>query len=145
MKKYAGALLLIMATSLSLSAQEKKEKSIAPPAEAKLAFEKKFPGATKVKWGKEKNDYEVNFLDKQVEMAAVYDSKGVCRETEVSIPSNQLPITVKAYILKKYTGARIKEAAKITTANGILTYEAEVNKQDLIFDATGKFLKIAKD
>lgn len=145
MKHYTGALLIIMAVSLNLSAQEKKEKSTTPPPAAKIAFEKKFPGASKVKWEKEKMDYEVNFVEKGTEMSTVYDSNGICRESEVSIPTNQLPITVLAYIKDHFSGSKIKEAAKITDAAGIVSYEAEVNKQDLLFDSSGKFLKVAKD
>lgn len=81
-------------------------------------------------------------MNKLAEMSAVYDSNGVCKETELSIPGTRLPVAVKAYILKNYNGNKIKEAAKITAADGTVTYEAEVNKQDLIFDATGKFLLI---
>jgi hypothetical protein len=38
----------------------------------------------------------------------------------------------------------VKEAAKITQADGAIMYEAEVNGKDLIFDASGKFVKQEK-
>jgi hypothetical protein len=40
-------------------------------------------------------------------------------------------------------GATIKEAARITDANGKTTYEAEVRGKDLIFDEKGNYLKTA--
>ncbi len=39
----------------------------------------------------------------------------------------------------------MKEAAKITDAHGVVTYEAEVKGMDLLFDSAGKFLKEVKD
>ena len=42
-------------------------------------------------------------------------------------------------------GKNIKEGAKITKADGTVNYEAEVNGTDVIFDASGKFIKEAKD
>jgi len=46
---------------------------------------------------------------------------------------------------KNIRAKKIKEAAKITDAKGVVTYEAEVTGKDLIFDASGKFLKEIKD
>ncbi|MBC7865300.1 MAG: hypothetical protein IAF38_20155, partial [Bacteroidia bacterium] len=36
---------------------------------------------------------------------------------------------------------KVKEAAKITDAKGVVTYEAEIDNADYIFDSTGNFLK----
>ncbi len=36
----------------------------------------------------------------------------------------------------------MKEAAVIVKANGEVNYEGEVNGKDVIFDSTGKFLKV---
>lgn len=44
-----------------------------------------------------------------------------------------------------YKGKTIKEGAKITTADGTVNYEAEVDGKDVIFDTNGKFLKEVKD
>jgi hypothetical protein len=120
-------------------------KDITVPATVKTAFEKAFPASSKVKWEKEAANYEVNFLQQDKKMSAVYDSQGDLQETELTIKVTELPATVTAYIDQHHKGAKIKEAAKITKANGELNYEAEVNKTDLLFDADGKFIKEAKD
>ncbi|MFT3827958.1 MAG: PepSY-like domain-containing protein [Chitinophagaceae bacterium] len=147
MKRNALLLLAAMITYVGATAQEKEkeEKSIPAPAVAKAAFSKAFPGASKVKWEKENSDYEVNFTKDGKEMSAVYDSKGVLKETEVEITAAELPAAATEYIKQHYKGATVKEAAKITTASGTVTYEAEVNKKDVIFDANGKFIKEEKD
>ena len=141
--KYRFLLLLMLTAALSCFAQ--KEKKATPPAGAKMAFEKAFPGAEKVKWGKEKAGYEAEFVLKGKQMSAVYDNSGALKETEEDITIAALPLPVTTYIKQHYTNAVIKEAAKITKPGGEITYEAEVNKKDLIFDAGGKFIREEKD
>lgn len=149
MKRYL--LLLAVATGLTMTGfaqkekEEKNEKSVAAPAAAKAAFTKAFPGASKVKWMKEKADFEVGFTQGGKEMSAVYDAKGTLKETEVDIKISELPAAATEYIKQHYKGAKIKEAAKLTLANGDVNYEAEVNETDVMFDATGKFLKEIKE
>ncbi|MBN9297093.1 MAG: PepSY-like domain-containing protein [Filimonas sp.] len=141
MKRYLllASVLLIGAFGFS------QEKSKAVPAAAQAAFQKAYPGAAKVKWDKEKEDYEVNFTIGKKEMAAVYTAAGALKETEEEIAVSELPAGVTAYIKAHYSGATIKEAAKITKANGEVNYEAEVKKVDVIFDKDGKFLREQKD
>jgi hypothetical protein len=62
----------------------------------------------------------------------------------MEIKVSELPGSVMQYITAHHKGASVKEAAKITKANGEVNYEAEVKGMDLIFDATGKFLKEVK-
>jgi hypothetical protein len=59
----------------------------------------------------------------------------------VEIELNQLPKGVLDYVKKNYKDVSVKEAAKITDANGIVTYEAEIKGMDLLFDNNGKFIK----
>jgi Putative beta-lactamase-inhibitor-like, PepSY-like len=117
----------------------------AVPTAPKSSFEKDFVGSAKVKWGKEKQDYEVNFTLRGKQMSAVYDSKGMLKETEEDIKIQALPAVVVDYIRQHYKGSSIKEAAKITKPGGTVNYEATVNKRDLIFDTAGKFIKEEKD
>ena len=49
------------------------------------------------------------------------------------------------YVKKTYKEDEVKEASKITDANGTVTYEAEVKGKDLIFDSNGNFIKAIKD
>ena len=144
MKKTFMAIVLANTICLGLFAQEKNGKSITPPENVKAAFEKAFPGTSKVKWEKEGNGYEVNFVQQNKEMSAVFDSKGGWKETEEEIPVTSLPAAVASYVKNHYKGAKIKEAAKITSPGGVVTYEAEVNGVDLIFDAQGNFIKEQK-
>lgn len=142
MKKYllVSGILLSAATSFC---QEKKAR-VEIPSAAEAAFKKSYPTATKTKWSKEGADYEVNFMDGKKEMAAVYGSNGELKETEVEIEPSGLPAGIATYVKEHYK-SNIKEAAKITKANGEINYEAEVNKKDILFDKNGKFIKEAKE
>lgn len=140
MKKY-----LLMASCLGLLpavACTQSLKSSEVPASVKTAFAQKFPTAQKVTWEKENGNFEANWGGKSGEdHAAVYSSGGDYLESENAIPVSQLPAEARSYVKTNKKGSRIKEAAKITAANGAVTYEAEVNGKDLIFDANGNYVK----
>jgi hypothetical protein len=121
-----------------LSAQRISEKEV--PSNVKDAFAKKFPGVKVEHWQKENTNYEAEFDFEKTEMSASFDDKGNCLETESDIKTNDLPAAIRSYLEKNAPGKKIKEAAKITDASGKITYEAEVNKRDYIFDAQGNFL-----
>ena len=139
---------LLLALALFLSAglfgQQKNIRSSEVPAATVAAFQKNFSGASKVKWEKENGAYEVNFVQNSKEMSALLDSKGDLKETEVEIKVSELPSQVTEYVKKNYN-ASVEKAAKITKANGEVTYEAEVKHKDVIFNSNGKFIKEEKD
>lgn len=140
-----NALLLIGGLALATIALAQGTDKAMPPAAAKTAFAKAFPGAEKARWGKEKKAYEVDFNLGSRKMSALYDKAGVLQETEEDIRPEALPGTVTSYVKTHYPKNHITEAAKITKPNGEVNYEAEVNKKDLIFDASGKFIREEKD
>lgn len=108
------------------------------PSDIKMAFLKKYPSATKVKWEKEKGKYETSFLLGGKEMSVLYDANGTIEETETKIAVSELPAKAKNYAMSKGT---IKEAARTVAANGKVKYEAEVKGKDLTFDDKGNFLE----
>ncbi|MEO7800901.1 MAG: PepSY-like domain-containing protein [Ginsengibacter sp.] len=130
---------------------EKSEKSehkmlahIVVPATVKSAFAKEYPG-TSAKWEKENGKYESNFKHDGHEMSALFNTDGSLEETEMEIKISQLPAGVTSYVRDNRKGSSIKEASKITKANGDINYEAEVKGTDLIFDSNGKFIKQQED
>lgn len=141
MKKPILSLFIALATLSCTNAQEhEKGKSIQVPAAVDNAFSQKFK-STKPVWEKEGNDYEANFTYEGKETSAVFTATGTWLETETEIPVSELPATAKGYIQKNYKDVAIKEAAKIIHADGKINYEAEVKSKDLIFDASGNFIK----
>jgi hypothetical protein len=138
-------LLLAIALTISVVIVAQTGNQSLPPAAAKTAFAKAFPGAVKAKWEKEKNDYEVEFGLDGKKMSAVYDKTGLLKETEQDIKPGDLPADATSYVKMHYPKNNIKAAAKITKPNAEVNYEAELNKKDLIFDASGKFIREEKD
>ena len=136
-------LLAVMASVSFANAQKVSEKEV--PAVVKSALQKSHPNAKGLKWEKEKGNYEAGFEVGETDYSVLIDASGNILETEVEIKTDALPASAKAYITKNYPGKKIKEAAKITDAKGVVTYEAEVDGKDLIFDNSGKFLKAVKD
>lgn len=153
MKKSVSILVLTFA--LSAGAQNLKESAV--PAIVKEAFKNQYPEIKKAEWEKEKDNYEAEFETKRVfvengkakkeniETSVVYNANGKMIETETEIPVSQLPKSVNEYISKNFAGKKITEAAKITDATGVITYEAEIGKKDLLFDVTGNYIKTEVD
>ncbi len=128
---------------ISVQAQNLDESKV--PADAKTAFKKSYPSITTVKWEKEDGNFEAHFKDGAAVETAVYDATGKFLSLEKVIASTGLPKAATDYLAKNVSGKRIQEAAEIKSADGTITYEAEVNEVDYIFDAKGNYLKQEAD
>lgn len=111
------------------------------PAAIRNAFAKAYPAATQVKYEKEDGNYEVEFVLNGKEMSAVYDLNGALLATEEPVKANELPPAALTYYNAHYKGIAIKETTRIKDSKGVTTYEVGTQKKDIIFDATGRFLK----
>ncbi|MBC7777238.1 MAG: PepSY-like domain-containing protein [Phycisphaerae bacterium] len=126
-------LIVLFAFSQTAFAQASKV-----PDAVKTAFAKAYPNADDVKWELENGHYEVEFeMTDDHEMSVLYDAAGALLETEVEIPFSDLPKAAQEAL----KGKKVKETAKITNAKGVVTYEAEVRRKDLMFDAQGNPVK----
>jgi hypothetical protein len=132
--------VLFFCAIVSLAACTQKLDASKVPGPVKDAFAKQFPSASAT-WEKEDGNYEAGFESREHKMSALFDANGNMSESEIEIKAAELPAAVTEYIQTNYKGYSIKEAAKITRANGEINYEAEVNGKDLLFDINGKFIK----
>lgn len=135
-------MVAMMITSITF-AQKLQEKNV--PASVKASFQKLYPNAKEVKWDKESEKFEASFEINKIDNSVLFDAQGNLLETEIEIAINQLPQSIKDYVTKNYPKQKIKEAAKITDDKGVVAYEAEIKGMDLLFDASGKFVKAEKD
>jgi len=135
MKKIFG-IFLLMGGILTVSFAQKIASAKVPVA-VKSAFTKKHPGI-KVNWETESQNFEAGFTLNGKETSEVYSPAGALLETEVSIKTNELPVSA----LTRLKGMKIAEAAKITKADGAVLFEAEVKGKDLLFDANGNPSKL---
>lgn len=135
-------LITIATFSLGISlAQAQTVKEADVPGVVKQALKKQHPTAKVEKWEKEGANYEVEFQVNKIETCALYDEAGKFLESEIEIKESELPKGVAEYVSKNMSGKKIKESSKITNASGIISFEAEIDKTDYIFDANGAFLK----
>lgn len=128
---------------IGFSANAQKIDASKVPAGVKASFAKQYPGAT-AKWEKEDGKFEAGFKQNGNTMSALFEANGTMTESELDIKVANLPAPVLAYVKEQYKSKPIKEGAKITKADGVVNYEAEVDGKDVIFDANGNFLKVAK-
>ncbi len=130
-------LIALLLVSFTVFAQETKVPKI-----VKDSFTKLYPKVTDVKWDKEgKTEFEAGFKENGKDVSVVFDEKGNLIETETAIQINELPKSAASFVEKNYTGFKISEAAKIISAKGEVTFEAEITKdkvkKDLLFDSKG--------
>ncbi len=134
MSKYFMLVLMVLTFS-SASAQK-----IVVPELVKNSFTQKYPAVTGVKWDQENGNYEAEFLNNKVETSVVFDASGALLETEVSMDPASLPVKIQDYCKMNLPGKKIKEASKITAANGTVSFEAEISGADYIFNEKGEFV-----
>lgn len=111
------------------------------PEAVKVAFSKLYPAVKEVKWDKEKSNYEAGFTENGQVRSVLFDASGAVLETEIQIAEEALPAAARKYLAEHYKGSRIREAARITDRKGKISYEAEVNGKDILFDAEGQLIR----
>ncbi len=130
-------LAVIIALTLTASCTSKVNESDVPKAIIE-SFNTNFKGSIVESWDKEKDGgYEAEFELNGVETSATFSTDGNLLETEREIEQSALPTSVNEYVKTNYEGKSIDEVAKITTGEGIVKYEVEIENVDLIFDDKG--------
>lgn len=142
MKKLTLTMVGALITSITF-AQKVSDKDV--PVGVKSSFQKQYPNVEETKWEIENSNYEAEFEINETDYSVVINPSGNILETEIEINVNELPANMKEYISKNYAGKKVKEAAKIIDATGMVVYEAEIKGMDLIFDSKGKFIKEVKN
>jgi Putative beta-lactamase-inhibitor-like, PepSY-like len=120
--------------------------SIAQSKAITIAFQQKFPTATKVKWEKENaTEYEANFNMNGLKYSANYSTKGEWLETESPIVFEKLPPKVTEAFQAHHKNQKVKSASLIETSSGTSKYELEYRKGlkmvELFYDENGNELK----
>lgn len=132
MKKFTLLIVLLVAAQVAFAQKSKV------PQVVQSAFTTAYPNAVDVDWEKEDGNYEAEFDSASGrEMSVVFDANGGLLETEVPIVFSELPKAAQEAL----KGKKVKETAKITNAKGVVSYEAEVRRKDLMFDAQGNPVK----
>ena len=120
--------------------------SLTPPKAVKDAFDKKFPAATKIAWGKEAaKEWEAEFTFEGDKISANFYEDGTWLETEKEIKATSLPAAVTTAIKTNYPGWTISEADKTETSKHGTIYEADLkkgmSKKSVAYKEDGTFVK----
>jgi hypothetical protein len=107
---------------------EKKSEDI--PDAALKNFRAKYPNANSVKWEKEGNIFDVEFILDGREYEAEFDNTGKWLETEKYIKIGDLPKTIQQVLNTQYSGYEIGEAEYVETADYGIIYEVVIEKGD---------------
>lgn len=136
MKKTILAIFLSLAV---VCAYAQKVKQTDVPQRVKDALYKMYPDAKVTQWEMEDGNYEAEFENNDVETSVVITPAGAHVMTEVEIAASALPQAAQDYVKNNLGGKKIQEAAKMTTAEGVVSYEAEVVGTDYLFDSNGVY------
>jgi hypothetical protein len=136
MKKPILIAIVLMCAFATTFSQEKK------PTAVTIAFNQKFPTASKVKWDKENaHNYEASFVWKDVNYAANFSDTGEWLETETPITFYQLPEKVQTAYNASHNGLTPKAVSKIETSKRGTIYEVEfkqsVKTVEIFYKADG--------
>lgn len=110
------------------------------PAEVQAKFEQLYPGMDDVSWEVEDGNYEAEFEVNDMDHEVIFDPMGKVLYSEKEICPGELPARVSSYIGEAYPGKKISGAMLITDETGKVIYEAEVKRDDLLFDANGTLI-----
>ena len=143
MKMKKISVLLVLIATASMSYAQKLDQSKIPSA-VKASFSKHYPGLI-ANWEKEDGKFEASFKLENNLMSAMFEPTGTFIDSEVGIKVTDLSPAILSYVKEHYKEKSIKEGARITKADDSVNFEAEVDGKDLIFDASGKFIKETKD
>lgn len=136
MKVILVSLAFLAFTIMSCKPAEEK---INIPEAVKAKFTSMYPKAEHAEWEMEDGNYEASFKENKMETSVILSPDGNVVETESSIDATMLPQPINDYVTAQLGGKKISSAAKIVNATGLVSYEAEIDGTDYLFDANGQF------
>ena len=141
--KNATLVLVFFLTSFFAGAQNIKESKV--PAPVLKNFKKENPNLVVKSWEKEGKLYEAEVEVDGKERSIVYDEQGNFVAKEEEVGASEMPPMILDYLIKNFPGMVAQEYTRVVKADGTASYEADINDQDLLFDATGNFTGKEKD
>jgi hypothetical protein len=141
--KTISTLLITMVLATVGFSQRVNSKDV--PAPVTAAFDKAHPGVKGVEWSKNGKYYKAEYDQKALEFGSTYDIMGKMISEEMEISRNDLMQSIKDYASSHYAGKRIREATKVTSAGGVVTYYIDIAGMEVTFDSKGNYLSERKD
>ena len=137
-------LAICVAAMISTAAIAQPAATSIPP-QVLTAFQAVYPSVSNATWNEEAGYFLPTFTVNGVQTIGYIDLKGHYIQTITKVRATDLPAAATAYITQNYAGAQISDAGKIEFPTGHAPrYYAKANGKQLLFDETGKFIKITE-
>ena len=118
------------------------------PAAVRTAFATQFNGAAPTPtWNRRHgNRWEASFRQPTGKAAVTtYAADGTWLQTAEVVPVKEIPTNARTYLLTEYASKSPRRAARVTHADGTLTWQAYAGRQRIVFDRTGHVLRAGRD
>jgi hypothetical protein len=110
------------------------------------AFKKSNPTVSNPEWDKDKSNFRARYIVDKKPRSITYSSSGtlIVHDSKVAIAT--LPPGVKVYLDKNFPGHAddVNKVLKMTKKDGTVTYDVEIDGNDLIFDSKGTYIRTMK-
>ena len=148
MKSIFAFLAVVFCGTLFISAQTVQLTDL--PLAVQSNFKVRFPEASKIKWTKEKDLFEAEFVNKEMNTEAEYTEKGEWKKTSWEIPLEYTPLAITTYITTNYPKYKIKDVDLEEVYGSIdKLYAVEIAEKKeiitLIFKVSGEFVKLLQE
>lgn len=142
MRKISLIMLAILFSTFAFSQKDGKEF----PPQVINDFKAKFPSATKIKWNKDKEKIEAQFVNDDTKMKIEY-LNNAWKKTSYTFKIDYTPQKIKDYVNQYYALYQVKEVNFTDNNLGERLYEVEIAKKKkdriiLIFDISSNFLRL---
>ncbi len=134
-------ILFIALAGFFVNVQGQKMNSNDVPVAVMDSFTNNYPTMKDVNWNKDGLNFSAGFEENKLDRTVTFAGSGMLFGINEEIVVSSVPNLAVAYVQKNYAGNEIDSAAKITVADGSVTYRAEVDGKDLVFDSKGNFVK----
>ncbi|HUX60893.1 MAG TPA: PepSY-like domain-containing protein [Ignavibacteriaceae bacterium] len=142
---------IILVTSISLFAQEKKITKKDVPVNVMTTFQKAYPKAvvkgTSIEKEHGKKYYEIESMEGSKHIDLLITSAGKITEIEETISTDQIPGSIMKTLGAKFKGLKVEKAEKVThgsVSDYELVIESKSGKHEVKLNVAGKLLKTEK-
>ncbi len=120
--------------------QAQNIKSSEVPEDVIQQFSFIYPDAQRVSWKLKKEKYQADFKNDKKATKAIFQPDGSLFLTKTEIKVCALPPSAVGFLTKDEPDVKIDIACIIEDHQGVITFEAIVDKTEFLFDNTGQYL-----
>ncbi len=117
-----SVLLFISIWMLSICGYSQEITPDKVPANVKQGFDKKYPGASEVRYEMQKKNYLISFKANEIASTTLFNSYGKWMETRTTITEAEFPKKVTKSIAKNFKGFTMSDPVKVEKPDKVFLY-----------------------